>query len=201
MSAFGDAITALGLTVLSETGDKSQLLLIALAARWRRPVVAVGGVLGITGVQLPAVAAGGLLSSRADGQLATTIAVVVGIVFVVLGLVALASARAPEQAEPDDEALVNERRSASWLSTVGLTAGLLFAAELGDKTMFTTAALSAVRSPVAVLVGASAASVCDPGHDRRADRWRLRRPGARTRSRCLPEAAFLVTGVVTIITA
>ncbi|MEZ5378432.1 MAG: TMEM165/GDT1 family protein [Acidimicrobiales bacterium] len=200
MSAFGDAITALGLTVLSETGDKSQLLLIALAARWRRAPVAVGGVLGITGVQLLAVAAGGLLSSRADGQLATTIAVVVGIVFVVLGLVALASARAPEQAEPDDEALVNERRSASWLSTVGLTAGLLFAAELGDKTMFTTAALSAVRSPVAVLVGASAAfailatiAVLIGGAF--ADRVPERA------LKVLAGGAFLVTGVVTIITA
>lgn len=199
MGAIADAGTALGLTVLSETGDKSQLLLIALAARWSRAPVAVGGVLGITGVQLVAVLAGGWLGALADDRLSRIIALVVGAAFVLLGLVALASARSGAD-EDDEELTVTDRRPPSGRATVGATAALLFAAELGDKTMFTTAALSAVRSPVAVLAGATAAfailavvAVLIGGAfaDRVPDRA----------LKLLAGMAFLVTGLVTIATA
>lgn len=199
MSAIADAATAFGLTLVSETGDKSQLLLITLAARWRRVPVAIGGVAGITGVQVLAVLIGGWLGERADDRTASIIAVVVGMGFVAFGVAALASARssaggvAPEIASPD-------RAPLGQLATAGATAGLLFAAELGDKTMFTTAALSAVRSPIAVLVGAAGAfallatlAVLVGGAvaERVPDRV----------LKLLAGAAFSLTGLITIATA
>ncbi len=156
MGTIADAATSFGLTVVSETGDKSQLLLIALAARWQRLPVAIGGVAGIAGVQLVAVLVGGWLGSTASDRTASIIALVVGIAFVTFGLAALASARTSETGEHSDGS-VDHRTPRNWSTTVAATTGLLFAAELGDKTMFTTAALSAVRSPFAVFVGATAA--------------------------------------------
>ncbi len=156
MSAIADAATSFGLTVVSETGDKSQLLLIALAARWRRGPVALGGIVGITGVQVVAVLIGAWLGASAGDRTASIIAVVVGVGFVAVGLAALVSARSSDDDETPDLS-ATERTPPGWPATAVATAGLLFAAELGDKTMFTTAALSTVRSPIAVLVGAAGA--------------------------------------------
>ncbi len=168
MGAFSDAATSFGLTALSETGDKSQLLLIALAARWRRAPVAVGGVVGIAGVQLVAVAIGGWLAATLEDneRLPDILAAVIGAGFTIAGLSTLVFAlRASRASDGDAEhgsMLVEDGRGSqrgqrSWAATAFSTAGLLFVAELGDKTMFATAALSAVRSPVAVFVGATAA--------------------------------------------
>ncbi len=168
MGAFSDAATSFGLTALSETGDKSQLLLIALAARWRRAPVAVGGVVGIAGVQLVAVAIGGWLAVTLEDneRLPDILAAVIGAGFTVAGLTTLVFAmRSGQTAEVDDEhgspldadGRDDQRGRRSWAATAFSTAGLLFVAELGDKTMFATAALSAVRSPVAVFIGATAA--------------------------------------------
>lgn len=199
MSALADAATSFGLTVVSETGDKSQLLLIALAARWRRAPVALGGIVGITGVQVVAVLIGGWLGKSASDRTATIIAIVVGVGFVAVGLAALASARRSGVGETPD--VPSEQRvPPSWPTTAGATAGLLFAAELGDKTMFTTAALSAVRSPIAVLVGAAGAftvlatvavlvggAVAERVPDRAL--------------KVLAGVAFVVTGLITVATA
>ncbi len=202
MSALADAATSFGLTVLSETGDKSQLLLIALSARWQRSAVAVGGIVGIIGVQLVAVLLGGWLGAAGNERISETVGMVVGVAFVVVGLIALDTARragAENDGAENDDDRTKRRQPATWQSTAAATAGLLFAAELGDKTMFTTAGLSAVRSPLAVLAGATAAFAALTVVAVLVGRAFATRVPHRTLA-ILAGAAFLVTGVITLAT-
>lgn len=159
----GDVVAAFGLTVLAELGDKSQLLLIALATRWPKRSVALGGVVGIAAVQLLAAAVGGWVGTAGDGDsgVAAWLPVVVGIGFVGVGLSSLWSARGMEDPTQDgigENAPENVTRRGGG-SIVMTVATLTFVAELGDKTMFTTAGLAAVRSPFAVFVGSMAGFV------------------------------------------
>ncbi len=152
LDTLGDVLATFGLTAVSEMGDKSQLLLIALAARWPKLPVAVGGTVGIAGVQLIAVLIGGWVASSGLGD---AMPYVVGVVFITLGLLVLRELRSGDDDEEEIE--VDSRPQISPFGAFASTAGLLFMAELGDKTMFTTAALAAVRTPWSVFLGATLA--------------------------------------------
>lgn len=148
MDQFGDALAAFGLTAVSELGDKSQLLLVALAARRSRLLVAVGGLLGITSVQLVSVLIGGWLASSG---VTDAMPLVAGVLFVVFGAITLRSGGSDS---PTD---IGPGPGETRRSVLITSATLLFVAEMGDKTMFTSAALAAVRTPWAVFAGATLA--------------------------------------------
>jgi Ca2+/H+ antiporter, TMEM165/GDT1 family len=136
-----DLLPALGLVFLAELGDKSMLLAVALAARYR-PWPVVGGIavaaflmLGIA--TLLGVVAGAALPERG-------LAIGGGLLFLGFGLWTL-------RGDDDDEERI-ELRSGSVL--LGVTLAFLVA-EFGDKTMLATITLSSTSAPVPTWVGAA----------------------------------------------
>ena len=130
-----DAIQALavstGVVALAEIGDKTQLLALVLAARWRKPVPIILGILVAT-----------ILNHALAGAVGTWLAAAIGPQAMrwILGLSFLAMAAwilVPDKA--DDEAAAREPRHGVFLATVVT----FFLVEMGDKTQIATVALAA----------------------------------------------------------
>jgi len=137
----GDVVAAFVVVFLAELGDKSQLVTIALAGRY--PALKVLAALGaaIAVLQTLSVTAGALISEAVPDR---AIAVGAGLLF--LGFAVWTWRAADEDDDADDEA----RAGRAGLVSV---AGAFFLAELGDKTMLTTAGLAADRGAVPVWIG------------------------------------------------
>jgi putative Ca2+/H+ antiporter (TMEM165/GDT1 family) len=148
------------LVALSETGDKTQLLALSLAARFRRPWVVMAGI-------LTAIMANHLLAAAAGSWIAERVPGVLGILFVAFAIWTL---------RPDslDEGAA-QSRFGPYLSTVVL----FFLAEMGDKTQLATVALAAqFHSIVLVTMGSTLGMLASDGlavflGDRLADRLPL----------------------------
>ena len=131
-----------GVVALAEMGDKTQLLAFLLAARFRKPVPIVLGILLAT-----------IVNHGLAGALGAWITQVLspGVLRWVLGLSFLAMAAwtlIPDEIETD-EAHVADR-----LGVFGATLVTFFLAEMGDKTQLATVAMAAhYTTPVMVVVG------------------------------------------------
>ncbi|MCP5145110.1 MAG: TMEM165/GDT1 family protein [Gammaproteobacteria bacterium] len=131
-----------GVVALAEIGDKTQLLAFILAARFKRPLPIIAGILVAT-----------LLSHGLAGALGAWITSVISptVLRWVLGASFLAMAAwtlIPDEIE-DDEAAVSHR-----FGVFGATLITFFLAEMGDKTQLATVALAAhFELPVAVVAG------------------------------------------------
>ncbi|SER03872.1 Putative Ca2+/H+ antiporter, TMEM165/GDT1 family [Solimonas aquatica] len=127
MEAF---LVSAGAVLLGEIGDKTQLLALLLAARFRRPAPLIAGILVAT-VFNHALAAfvGGWLRAILPEHLLPWL---VGGSFIAVGLWALK----PDSVE-DDEAQ-RAGQSAFWVTAVSF-----FIAEIGDKTQLATTVLAA----------------------------------------------------------
>ncbi|MFN5010655.1 MAG: TMEM165/GDT1 family protein [Gammaproteobacteria bacterium] len=130
-----DALQALavstGVVALAEIGDKTQLLALVLAARWRKPVPIILGILVAT-----------ILNHALAGAVGAWLAAAIGPQAMrwILGLSFLAMAAwilVPDKA--DDEAAAREPRHGVFLATVVT----FFLVEMGDKTQIATVALAA----------------------------------------------------------
>jgi Ca2+/H+ antiporter, TMEM165/GDT1 family len=139
-------LVSTGVVALAEIGDKSQLLALVLAAKFRKPVPIAAGILVAT-----------LLTHSIAGVLGVWIASVLGPSGLkwVLGLSFIGMAvwvLIPEKGE-DKESI--PPRYGAFVTTVIV----FFLAEMGDKTQFATIALAAkypaFPSLVAVVVGAT----------------------------------------------
>jgi Ca2+/H+ antiporter, TMEM165/GDT1 family len=135
-----ELLAAFGLVFLAELGDKSMLLAIAFAARYR-PWPVLGGIaiaalvmLGLS--TLVGAALGAALPGRA-------LAIGGGLLFVGFGVWTLWD---------DEDEGAGELRSGSVL--LGVTLAFLVA-EFGDKTMLATAALASTQAPVPTWSGAA----------------------------------------------
>ncbi len=120
-----------GVVALGEMGDKTQLLAMLLAARFRRPLPIIAGILVAT-----------LANHAAAGALGGWVATVLGpdVLRWVIGLSFLAMAAwmlVPD--EIDDDASHHHGR----LGVFGTTVVAFFLAEMGDKTQIATVALAA----------------------------------------------------------
>jgi putative Ca2+/H+ antiporter (TMEM165/GDT1 family) len=131
-----------GVVALGEMGDKTQLLAMLLAARFRRPLPIILGILVAT-----------LVNHALAGAVGAWVATALGpdVLRWVIGLSFLAMAGwmlIPDKI--DDEAA----GVASQLGVFGTTTVAFFLAEMGDKTQIATVALAA-RYPdlVAVVAG------------------------------------------------
>jgi putative Ca2+/H+ antiporter (TMEM165/GDT1 family) len=135
-------LVSTGAVALAEIGDKTQLLAFLLAARFKKPVPIVAGILVAT-----------LANHGLAGVLGTWIAAAVGpdILRWVLGLSFLAMAvwtMIPDAIEDE------ETRAAGRLGVFGATLVTFFLAEMGDKTQLATVALAAhYAAPLAVVAG------------------------------------------------
>ena len=122
-----------GVVALGEMGDKTQLLALVLAARFRRPWTIVAGIAVAT---LANHALAGALGHWIALQLgATTLRWVVG-----LGFIAMAAwMLVPDRLDDDDAAVA---RAGHW-GVFATTVVAFFLAEVGDKTQLATVALAA----------------------------------------------------------
>lgn len=127
-----------GVVAVAEIGDKTQLLAILLATKFRKPVPIILGILAATVLNHAAAATLGYLISRwLTGQVFQTI---VGAAFIAMGLWALV----PDK--EDDEAL---RRSHGGVFLTTLIA--FFFVEIGDKTQIATSLLAARFHEIALV--------------------------------------------------
>jgi len=122
-------------------GDKTQLLSLVLAARFRRPVPVIAGILVAT---LLNHAVAGALGAWLQGLITPTV------LRWILGLSFLAMAAwvlVPDRLDEADTPAV-----ASRLGVFGATLVVFFLAEMGDKTQIATVALAARYDAVAIVV-------------------------------------------------
>jgi putative Ca2+/H+ antiporter (TMEM165/GDT1 family) len=138
MDAF---LVSTGIVALAEIGDKTQLLAFLLAARFRRPLPIVCGILLATVANHAFAAAVGALVSKLLGP--EVMRWVLGLAFI--GMAAWIMV-------PDD---IDTEEAAPARFGVFLTTVLaFFLAEMGDKTQVATVALAArYSSAVAVVAG------------------------------------------------
>ena len=139
MEAF---LVSTGVVALGEMGDKTQLLAFLLAAKFKRPVLIILGILAAT--LLNHSAAGAMGSWLAAQMGPTLLRWVIGIGFLAMaGWVLI-----PDKVEGD----AAERTQR--FGVFGTTLMTFFLAEMGDKTQIATVALAArYDSLVSVVIG------------------------------------------------
>ena len=125
-------LVSTGIVALAEIGDKTQLLSLVLAAKFRRPVPIILGILVAT-----------LLNHAGAGAIGAWITSVLGadILRWVLGLGFLAMAvwiMIPDKLDEDDAKVESSHHSIFITTLIAF-----FLAEMGDKTQIATVALAA----------------------------------------------------------
>lgn len=177
-------LVVFGVIFVAEFGDKSQLMVLAFAARYSAGIVLAGISIAAAAVFAIAVGVGSLLGvALPDGP----IAIAAGVLFLVFAVWTLGG-------HGDAEA---ERapRTRSALAAVALS---FFLAELGDKTMIATLALAAREDPLWTWLGATLGLIAaDVGAIVAGRILGVRLPERLLRR--LAAAAFLVFGIVLLI--
>ena len=121
-----------GVVALGEMGDKTQLLALLLAARFRKPLPIIAGILVATLANHAAASALGAWLTQAIDP--TWLRWLLGASFIAVALWMLA----PDQASTDAPG-----GPASKLGVFGITVIAFFLAEMGDKTQIATVMLAA----------------------------------------------------------
>ena len=126
------------LVTLAELGDKTQLLVLAFAARYRPVPVLIGVTIAVLALQLLATIVGRAAGAMVPERL---IAIVAGLLFIGFGVWTW------RDSGDDDEG--QEAKSPSRLGPIIAVAAAFFVAELGDKTQLMT--MSVAADPAASL--------------------------------------------------
>ena len=131
-----------GVVALAEIGDKTQLLAFILAARFKKPLSIIAGILCATLVNHGlAGALGAWITTTVSPEILRW---VLGASFIGMAIWTLI----PDKIEEE------ETQVASKLGVFGATLITFFLAEMGDKTQMATVALAAhYVSPVLVVIG------------------------------------------------
>ncbi|MHB9144346.1 MAG: TMEM165/GDT1 family protein [Symbiobacteriia bacterium] len=140
---------AAGLIFLAELGDKTQLVALTFATRFKAGVV-LGGIFVAT--LLVHVVSVGLGSLAGDLLPTAWVKLAAGIAFVGFGLWTLRG-----------DSLDDEETKRAGLSPFWLVAVTFFLAELGDKTMLTTVTLAATQPVIPVWLGSTLGMVVSDG--------------------------------------
>lgn len=131
-----------GVVALAEIGDKTQLLAFILAARFKKPVPIIAGILAATVVNHGlAGALGAWVTSVLTPEVLRW---VLGLSFIGMAIWTLI----PDEIEED------ETQVAKRFGVFGATLITFFLAEMGDKTQVATVAMAAqFATPVMVVIG------------------------------------------------
>jgi len=205
----GALISTFGLMLVAELGDKTQLAVLSQTCKFRRPgPVFAGASLALTGVTALGVAVGQVI-----GEWITpgTVQVAAAVGFLAIGLLlvldnvrtgGVCQGRGPacelrEELDSSSAGVGREVNRPTDVAVFASTFGLLFLAELGDKTMLTILGLASKhRAPWAVFLGGALALTVVTG---------IGVIGGQGLSRVLPKrllrwlsaVAFLVIGILT----
>ena len=135
-------IISIGVVALAEIGDKTQLLAFVLAARFKKPLPIIGGILCATLVNHGlAGALGAWIMSMVSPD---TMRWVLGLSFLAMAVWTMI----PDKIEDE------ETQVAQHLGVFGATLVAFFLVEMGDKTQIATVALAAhYGAPVLVVIG------------------------------------------------
>lgn len=136
MEAF---LVSTGIVALAEIGDKTQLLAFILAAKFRKPVPIIIGILIATLANHGFAGAVGAWVTTLLGP--ATLRWVLGVSFIGMAIWTLV----PDKLDEDDAKLAQ-------LGVFGTTLVAFFLAEMGDKTQIATIALAAQYQSLAMVV-------------------------------------------------
>jgi putative Ca2+/H+ antiporter (TMEM165/GDT1 family) len=194
---------AFGLVFVAELGDKTQLAVVSQTCKYRHPwAIFLGASLALAMVTAIGAAGGEVLARVVPQSVLRTVAAAA---FVVMGLlVAREAVKAGKEGDPDGEACPlpegdqgDGSASSAWnWKAFTSTLGLLFVAELGDKTQLAVLSLASKSgTPGAVFLGGTLALTAVTG---------LGVLGGQGLCRLIPErvllwisaAAFVVMGVL-----
>jgi putative Ca2+/H+ antiporter (TMEM165/GDT1 family) len=137
-----------GVIFLAELGDKSQLMALAFAARYRPWMVLVAVSVATLVIHAGSVVLGRAFALALPAQL---IDVVAGIAFLVFAVWTL-------RGDDVDESKA-ERSPTSGVWTIVSIGTAFFLAELGDKTMLATITLATTEEPIGTWLGSTAGMV------------------------------------------
>jgi putative Ca2+/H+ antiporter (TMEM165/GDT1 family) len=143
-------LVSFGVIFVAELGDKSQLMALTFATRYRAWPVIIGITAATAIVHAVSVLVGVVLGATIPARPTTLIA---GLAFIAFGLWTLRGDTLTDE---------DRRRAARPARHVVLTVGaVFFLAELGDKTMLATITLATDegRSPVGVWIGSTVGMV------------------------------------------
>lgn len=143
-----DWLTSFLLIFAAETGDKSQLVCMALAVRYRATPVALGAIAAFLLLNTLAVVFGAAIANWIPELFIT---VIVSLMFLIFGIQSLKEAGHAESLEGEDVTIKSQNHI--FFSTMAL----MTLAELGDKTQLAVVGLSTRYEPLAVWLGASLA--------------------------------------------
>lgn len=129
-----------GVVALAEMGDKTQLLAFLLAARFKKPLPIILGILTATIVNHGF--AGALGAWITTILTPTALGWILGISFIAMAVWILI----PDKIEEDEASIAGK------LGVFGATTVTFFLAEMGDKTQIATVALAAHYSSVILVV-------------------------------------------------
>lgn len=137
--------SSFSLIALAEFGDKSQLVCMALAARYRATPVLLGAIIAFALLNIIAVAFGAAFARWVPEEV---VVLIVAVLFIAFGVHFLS------QPEGEDNELPVEKSSHNLFFSTLL---LITVAEFGDKTQIAVAGLSSMSHPLAVWLGATSA--------------------------------------------
>jgi putative Ca2+/H+ antiporter (TMEM165/GDT1 family) len=138
------ALVSFGIIFVAEMGDKSQLMALAFAARYRAMPILVGITIATGLVHAISVVIGAVVGVALPTRLISLLA---GLAFF-----AFAAWTVRGDTLDDDEA---DRADRSVRSAVAAAAGAFFLAELGDKTMLATITLATTEGLVGTWIGST----------------------------------------------
>jgi len=141
-------LLSFGVIFVAELGDKSQLMAMTFALRYRWWVVIAGITVATTFVHLVSVGVGHFLGAALP---TTAISIVGGIAFVIFGLWTLRG----DSLFDEEEQKARKVTGSAFLAV----ASAFFLAELGDKTMLATVTLAADNDWVGVWIGSTVGMV------------------------------------------
>ena len=154
LAAFGSSLTAI---TLAELGDKTFFMALILATRHRPRHVFLGAFVALAAVTVLSLGLGYGLRELLP---ASVVPLLAAVLFLGFGVKLLLDAQGMAEDEAEDEereaqSAINEaesrqRRSSAW-AVISEAFVLVFLAELGDRTMFTTIFLA--TAPAFTLVG------------------------------------------------